>query len=90
MVETDKTNKQDDLEHDECSEETKPWNGIERDGGAVLGGRDAEGLSEEVMLRQLQRSKVGVGLEGVRKSQETSMVEERKEGGGQCELRSES
>lgn len=42
------------------------------------------------MLRQLQRPKVGVGLEGVRKSQETSMVEERKEGGGQCELRSES
>lgn len=45
-----KTNKQDDLEH-RCHEEMKPENRVERDAGAVLRGRDPEGLSEEVMLK---------------------------------------
>ena len=46
-----KTNKQDDLEHNERHEEMKPGNRIERDAGVVLRGRDTEGLSEEVMLK---------------------------------------
>ena len=35
----------------ECHEEMKPENRVERDAGAVLRGRDPEGLSEEVMLK---------------------------------------
>lgn len=46
-----KTKKHDDLEHNECHEEMEPGNRIERDAGAVLRGRDTEGLSEEVMLK---------------------------------------